>query len=154
MSVDTYRAFLSALNEKDLDRAAAAVDLVRYRENCVGFTPGFVSWHAAATSLSKVWDGIPDLRVELREVFGDDETVLARGTAQGTNTGRLYGVPATGRSYRVAFFDSCQFEDGKIVRRVQQADVISQMRQLYGRALGTAGLASSIIRVKPADGPL
>jgi predicted ester cyclase len=149
MSVAAYRTFLAALNDKDLDRAAAAVDLERYQENCVGFTPGFVGWTEASTSLQKVWDGIPDLRVELVDVFGDEETVLARGTAQGTNTGRLYGVPATRRSYRVAFFDSCQFENGKIVRRVQQADVINQMRQLYGRAFGTAGLVSSIVRIDP-----
>lgn len=154
MSVRAYRHFLSALNNQDLDRAAEVVDLARYQENCVGFTPGFVGWEAATASLSKVWNGIPDLQVEIVDVFGDESTVLARGTARGTNTGRLYGVPPTRRSYRVAFFDSCQFEDGRIVRRVQQADVISQMRQLYGRAFGSVGLLSSIVRIDPTAPPL
>jgi predicted ester cyclase len=154
VSVTAYRRFLESLNGHDLEGAAKVVDVARYRENCVGFTPGFVSWQDATTSLQRVWTGIPDLHVELHDVFGDASTVLARGIASGTNTGRLYGVPATRRAYRVAFFDSCDFDDGRIVRRVQHADVISQMRQLYGRILGTAGLASSITRVQPDDGPL
>lgn len=154
MSAVTYREFIEALNAHDLDRAAALVDPAHYQENCVGFTPGFVGWADAASSLQKVWQGIPDLRVDLVDVFGDNDTVLARGTAGGTNTGRLYGVPATRRAYRVAFFDSCQFRDGKIVRRVQQADAITQMRQLYGRGLGTLGLIASIIRVDPTASAL
>jgi predicted ester cyclase len=149
VSVARYREFIAALNAHDLSRAATVVDLDRYQENCVGFTPGFVGWTDATASLQRVWEGIPDLRVEVVDAFGDDDTVLARGAAVGTNTGRLYGVPATRRSYRVAYSDACQFRDGRIVRRVQQADVISQMRQLYGRGLGAAGLLSSIIRVDP-----
>ena len=154
MSVPRCRQFLAALDARDLAGAGDVVDIDRYQENRVGFTRGFVTWNAATRSLQKVWDAIPDLRVDLVEVFGDENTVLARGTAGGTNTGRLYGVSATGRSYRVAFFDSCEFVDGRIVRRVQQADVISQMRQLYGRAFGTVGLLSSIIRIDPTSGPL
>lgn len=149
VSVTVYRRFLDALNAHDLDTAATCVDLEHYEENCVGFTSGFVGWPAAASSLRKVWQGIPDLHVDLVDVFGDDTTVLARGTATGTNTGRLYGVPATRRAYRVVFFDSCRFRDGLIVRRVQHADVITQMRQLYGRGVGTLGLLSSIVRVDP-----
>lgn len=148
-AVETYRQFLDALNAKDLDRAAAHVDLDRYRENCVGFTPGFVAWPAARASLEKVWEGLPDLRVEIVDLFGDESTVLARGRAQGTNTGRLYGVPATRKPYVVTFFDSVEVVDGLIVRRVQQADVITQMRQLYGRGMGSLGVLSCLFRVDP-----
>lgn len=148
-ATDTYRSFLDALNAKDLERAAAHVDTARYQENCVGFTPGFVGWPAARASLEKVWEGIPDLRVEVVDLFGDDTTALARGRAHGTNTGRLYGVPATRRPYTVTFFDSVQVVDGLVVRRVQQADSITQMRQLYGRGLGSLGVVSSLLRVDP-----
>ena len=149
-ATDTYRQFLDALNAKDLERAATHVDLDRYEENCVGFTPGFVGWSAARTSLEKVWEGIPDLRVEVVDLFGDERTALARGRAHGTNTGRLYGVPATRKSYTVTFFDSVEVVDGRIVRRVQQADAITQMRQLYGRGVGSMGVLSCLFRVDPA----
>lgn len=101
-------------------------------------------------SLQEIWDGVPDLRVEIVDVFGHDRTVLARGRAHGTNTGRLYGVPATRRAYTVTFFDSVEVVDGLIVRCVQQADVNTQMRQLYGRGVGSLGVISSLFRVDPA----
>lgn len=87
MSVAGYQRFLSALNDQDLSGAAEVVDLERYQENCVGFTPGFVGWEQATGSLSKVWEGIPDLYVDIVDIFGDESTVLARGTARGTNSG-------------------------------------------------------------------
>ena len=41
-AVTTYRAFLAAVNARDLEAAAALVDPVRHRENCVGSTRGSV----------------------------------------------------------------------------------------------------------------
>jgi hypothetical protein len=34
-----------------------------------------------------------------------------------------------------------------IVERVQQADVLGQMRQLYGRGLGAVGLSATVWRL-------
>lgn len=65
----------------------------------------------------------------------------------GTATGRLYGAPATKRSYQASFFDYVRLEDGRIVERVQQADILGQMRQLYGKALGTIGLGGILWRL-------
>jgi hypothetical protein len=65
----------------------------------------------------------------------------------GTNTGRLYGVPATRRRYEASFFDWVAVEDGLIVERVQQADVLGQMRQIYGKAFGVVGLAALLFRL-------
>ena len=41
-AVAVYRRFLDALNRQDLAAAEACVDPARYRENCVGFTDGYV----------------------------------------------------------------------------------------------------------------
>jgi len=49
---------------------------------------------------------------------------------RGAATGCLYGAPATKRSFEASFFDYVRLEDGLIVERVQQADVLGQMRQL------------------------
>ena len=37
--------------------------------------------------------------------------------------------------------------DGQIIERVQQADVLAQMRQLYGKALGLVGLDAMFLRL-------
>ena len=141
-----YAAFLDALNRQDLDAAARVVDTARYRENCVGFTPGFVGWEDATTSIRRVWQGLPDLRVDLDVVVGEADVAMAHGTVTGTNTGRLYGAPATGKSFEASYFDYVRVEDGLIVERVQQSDVLAQMRQIYGKAFGVVGLSALLWR--------
>jgi predicted ester cyclase len=146
-AAEVYRGFIEAVNRRDLEAAGRFVDTARYRENCVGFTRGFVGWEEAKDSVRKVWKGLPDLRVQLAQVLADGEVALAHGTVRGTATGRLYGAPATKRPFEASFFDYVQVEDGQIIERVQQADVLGQMRQLYGKALGLAGLDAMFLRL-------
>lgn len=146
-AADVYRRFLEVVNRHDLEAAEAFVDIERYRENCVGFTRGVVGWEEAKESVTQVWKGLPDMRVELHDVVGTEGVALARGTVRGTAMGRLYGAPATKRSYESSFFDYVRIEDGLIVERVQQADVLGQMRQLYGKPLGLIGLGAMLWRL-------
>ena len=146
-AAEVYRGFLEAVNRQDLDEAERFIDVDTYRENCVGFTRGFVAWDEAKKSVRMVWKGLPDLHVELHEVLGDGDVALARGTVSGTATGRLYGAPATKRSYQASFFDYVRVQDGRIVERVQQADILGQMRQLYGKGLGLVGLDAMFLRL-------
>jgi predicted ester cyclase len=142
-----YRGFIEAVNRQDLEEAGRFVDAARYRENCVGFTHGFVGWDEAQESVRQVWKGLPDLRVELAQILADGDVALAHGTVRGTATGRLYGAPATRRSFQASFFDYVRVQDGQIIERVQQADVLTQMRQLYGKALGLIGLDAMFLRL-------
>ena len=146
-AADVYQGFIDAVNRQDLEGAARFVDAARYRENCVGFTHGFVDWQEAEKSVRQVWKGLPDLRVELDQILASSNVALAHGTVRGTATGRLYGAPATKRSYQASFFDYVRIDDGRIIERVQQADVLAQMRQLYGRARGLVGLDAMFLRL-------
>jgi len=38
-------------------------------------------------------------------------------------------------------------QDGRIIERVQQADILGQMRQLYGKGLGLVGLGAMFLRL-------
>jgi len=143
-----YRSFIDRLNEQDLEGAVQFVDRGRYRENCIGFTPGVVGWPEAKESLETVWRGIPDLHVTLQHVAAAGDVVLAHGLAGGTSLGRLYGAPATKRRYEASFFDSVRIDGGMIVERTQQADAIGQMRQLYGKVLGAVGVSSLLWRLR------
>ena len=84
-----YRGFIDAVNNKDLDAVDQFADVSRYRENCIGFTHGFVDWEQSKASIRRVWKGLPDLRVELAY----NDVALSHGTVRGTATGRLYGAP-------------------------------------------------------------
>ena len=123
-AAEVYRSFIEALNRQDLGKAERLVDPQRHRENCVGFTHGFVDWEEAKASINQVWKGIPNLCVELHDVLATEDVVLARGTVRGTATG----------------------DGGLIVERVQQADVLGQMRQLYGKAMDLVGLGAMLWR--------
>jgi len=135
------------VNRQDLEEAARFVDSAWYRENCVGFTHGFVDWEEAKKSVRQVWKGLPDLRVELDQILASDDVALAHGTVRGTATGRLYGAPAAKRSCQASFFDYVRIDHGRIIERVQQADVLAQMRQRYGKSLGLIGLDAMFLRL-------
>jgi predicted ester cyclase len=146
-TADIYRGFIDALNDKDLAAAGEFVDASRYRENCIGFTRGFVNWDQAKASVLQVWKGLPDLRVELPHIMASGDVALAHGTVRGSALGRLYGAPATKRPYEASFFDYVRVDDGRIVERIQQADAFGQMRQLYGKAVGLAGIGAMFLRL-------
>ena len=146
-----YRQFLDALNAQNLKGAEACVDTERYRENCVGFTPGWVDWAAACASLAPIWKAIPDLHVEILDLAEAPGVAMARGVVSGTAEGRLYGAPATKRAYRASYFDFVRIENGLITERVQQADIVGQMRQLYRRFFGVVGVSAILLRQTSAD---
>jgi hypothetical protein len=70
---------------------------------------------------------------------------------RGTATGRLYGAPATKRSFEANFFDYVKVDNGLVVERIQQADVVSQMRQLYGKAVGLVGAWGDVLAAISLD---
>ncbi|MDQ3567944.1 MAG: ester cyclase, partial [Actinomycetota bacterium] len=135
-----YRRYIEILNAQDFDALPEVVDPARYREICVGFTPGWVNLPDAVASLRQVLTGIPDLNARIDDSVAEGDRVYARLTVRGTNTGRFYGIPATGGAYEVNMFDYATIEDGRIVERIQQSDTLSQMRQMYGGTAKKAGL--------------
>jgi predicted ester cyclase len=135
-----YRRFIELLNAQEFDSLPEVVDPGRYREICVGFTPGWVNLTDATDSLKQVLVGIPDLNARIDDLAAEGDRVYARLTVRGTNSGRFYGVPATGRTYEVSMFDYARLEDGRIVERIQQSDTLSQVRQMYAGAAKKAGI--------------
>jgi predicted ester cyclase len=84
--------------------------------------------------------------VDVHDVLADDDVVLIRGTVSGTASGRLFGAPATRHRSEASYFDYVRVDQGRIVERVQQPDALGQMRQFYGKALGSVGAAAMIFR--------
>lgn len=155
-----YRSFLAALNDQDLVAAAGWVDVERYREDCVGFTGGFVGWDDATKSLRSVWRGIPDLHARLDHLVADGDQAMANLTVTGTHRGLLFGLPGLGRTYEVSMFDRVVVQQGRIVERVQQSDNLGMFQRLlmpHAAAAGAALVAGVALfvqhRTRPARGP-
>ncbi len=142
-----YARYIELLNVQDYGSLGEVVDPVRYREICIGFTPGWVDLPEAVASLERVVTGIPDLNARIDDCISEGDKVYARLTVTGTNTGRFYGVPATGGAFEVSMFDYAKIEAGKIVERVQQSDTFSQMRQMYSGTAKKAAVLSGVIGV-------
>jgi predicted ester cyclase len=106
------------LNAQDFDSLSEVVDPEKYREICVGFTPGWVNLTDAVTSLERVLARIPDLNARIDDCVAEGDKVYARLTVTGTNSGRFYGIPATNSRYEVNMFDYATIEDGRIVERI------------------------------------
>lgn len=146
-----YARYIELLNAQDFARLDEVVDPGRYREICVGFTPGWVGLLKAVASLQKVVGGIPDLSARVDDLISEDDKVYARLTVTGTNTGRFFGAPPTGRRYEASMFDYARLKDGRIVERVQQSDTLSQLVQMYGgaakkaAAVAGAGLLGAVL---------
>jgi hypothetical protein len=103
---------MDALNAKDLATAAGVVDTARYRENCVGFTKGFVNWEDATAWLRQVCKGIPDLHVELSDLPTGDATAIAHGIVRGTTPGGSTGHRRPSGNTRLAFSTGCASRRG------------------------------------------
>ena len=59
----------------------------------------------------------------------------------------LVCAAAARRSFGASFFGCVRVRDGLIIERVQQADVLGQMRQLYAKARGLVGLDAVFLRL-------
>ena len=84
-----YRRYIELLNAQDFDSLPEVVDPDRYKEICVGFTPGCVNLTDAITSLRQVLVGIPDLNAQIEDCVAEGDRVYARLTVRGTNSGRF-----------------------------------------------------------------
>jgi predicted ester cyclase len=140
-----YARYKELLNAQDFGALDEVVDPARYREICVGFTPGWVDFPDAVASLRRVVGGIPDLNARIDDLVGEDDKVYARLTVTGTNTGRFFGAPPTGRRFEVSMFDYARLEDGRIVERMQQSDTLSQFRQMYPGAARKGAVAAALL---------
>jgi steroid delta-isomerase-like uncharacterized protein len=74
--------------------------------------------------------GFPDLRVIVEQTLGEGDRVSTRGYFTGTHKGEFNGIPATGKTIKVAYIDIWRLENGKAVENWVLMDMIAMMQQL------------------------
>ena len=76
---------------------------------------------------------IPDEHICVTAVrFEGDEIIEADMVMDATQTGEIFGIPATGRKVRFDVHERCRFVDGKLAERWAQVDFEDIKRQLTG----------------------
>ena len=76
---------------------------------------------------------IPDEHVSVTAVrFEGDDIIEADMVMDATETGEIFGIPATGRKVRFDVHERCRFVDGKLAERWARVDLEDIKRQLTG----------------------
>ncbi|MGV1832847.1 ester cyclase [Agrobacterium vitis] len=73
---------------------------------------------------------IPDLRWEIRDVMVAGDRVIVRGQASGTPVKEFYGVPPTGKTFKIMSVDIQTIRDGRIAHSYHVEDWAGAIRQL------------------------
>jgi len=71
----------------------------------------------------------PDFTLTIEDMVADEDKVWVRMTARGTNLGGFMGPP-NGKSFAIAVFDTCRFQDGLMVEHWGSPDRFALMAQL------------------------
>jgi predicted ester cyclase len=76
-------------------------------------------------------DGFPDIFVEVDDIFGVDDMVVARWkTTRQTHTGEYRGLPPTGKEVRVTAIQIFRLENERIVEFWLEMDQLNAVRQM------------------------
>ena len=80
----------------------------------------------------------PDMKSRVHTVAAAGDTVVVFYTSEGTNTGSLYGQPATNKKISVDGVDIIRFQNGKAVEHWGVFDSMKMMQQLGLMGSGAA----------------
>ena len=135
-------------NEKNLETYLKMYDVLFMKRDesrvLEFYAPEFVSHNSdaggggaetrTAESMKPMWidskKNQPD-RVMINElILCAGNLVVARVTMKGTQTGPLFGMTATGKTYSTTATDIYRFKDGKVVERWGNSDGIGMLSQL------------------------
>lgn len=90
------------------------------------------------TVIENFYNAFPDMKINLEEVIGENDTVATRGYWTGTNDGSFMGMPPTGKKVKIGFMDFWKFRDGKATENWVQMDLAGLMQQLQASPQPTA----------------
>jgi len=115
-------------------RATQEAVLTEDYESCAGYLPG-ECWgrETSIKVVSNFANTIPDMTFEIKEVLVAGDRVVVRGEVTGTPSGDLFGVPHSGRSFRIMAVDIQTIRDGKIAKTYHMENWLSAIGQLRAK---------------------
>jgi steroid delta-isomerase-like uncharacterized protein len=79
---------------------------------------------------SVYFTAFPDLRITIDDQVAEGDRVVTRWTSHGTNTGSLFGMPATNKSATITGITISRIVDGKAVETWTNFDNLGMLQQL------------------------
>ena len=129
---ETFRRFQDAMNTCDAEVISKSIDEL-VEPNATIRTP-LPSDATGAQVLKQVWSvllrAFPDLQLNVKDLIGEDDKVVARIVVTGTHRGDYMGVEPTGKSIAYDEIFIFRFANGRVVETWGVVDVYAQMKQL------------------------
>lgn len=103
-------------------------------QTCNGDLPG-ECWgrDGSIRAVGGLTKAIPDLKFEMKEMLISGDRVTVIGEVTGTPAGDLFGVPHSGKTFRMMIVDVQTLKDGKLVRTVHMENWLSALNQLRAK---------------------
>ena len=76
---------------------------------------------------------IPDLAWTIKDILTDGDTIVVRSEASGTPVGDFFGMPPSGRSFRIMTIDLHTVKEGKLALVHHIEDWATAIRQLASK---------------------
>jgi len=73
------------------------------------------------------------MKFDIKEVLVVADRVIVRGEVTGTPAGDLFGVPHTGKSFKIMTIDIQTIKDGKIAKTFHLENWLSALGQLRAK---------------------
>jgi steroid delta-isomerase-like uncharacterized protein len=129
---ESFRRFQDAMNTCDAEFISKSIDeLVAPDATIRTPLPGDAT---GADVLKQVWAvllrAFPDLHLNVEDLIGEDDKVVARIVVTGTHLGDYMGVAPTRKSIAYDEIFIFRFSDGRVVETWGVVDIFSQMKQL------------------------
>ncbi|WP_033823138.1 ester cyclase [Kitasatospora sp. MBT63] len=80
--------------------------------------------------LRGLWTNVPDVKATVEDLVAEGDRVIAFWRIEGTHSGPVFGVPATGRFFTGHSISTLTIKDGKVVRYNVLPDRLGIIRQL------------------------
>ena len=76
---------------------------------------------------------IPDLKWDIKDVLVDGNRIIVRSEASGTPVAPFFGVPPSGKSFKIMTIDIHTIKDGKAITAHHVEDWVSAQRQVSAK---------------------
>ncbi len=135
MSAQDNKANASRFFEEfwDQKNLAVADELMaaNHVDHTPGSPPGLPPGPAGFKQFGSVYfTAFPDLHTTIDDQVAEGEMVVTRWTSHGTNTGSLFGMPATNKSATITGITISRIVDGKAVETWTNFDNLGMLQQL------------------------
>jgi steroid delta-isomerase-like uncharacterized protein len=119
--IELVKEWLDAMNEHNVNRMSSVCSVDAVGDE-VADPPPAQGRDKIAKSYKELFEGFPDCKAEILNIFGSQNQVLAEVRWKGTNKGAFRGSPATGKFVDIRIAYICKIKNRKICRITEYYD--------------------------------